>query len=136
MFEAKVYRVAVSTLGAILEEDHIAKETIQAWNNDRAEKAEKLFLTISEGAATTPDLYVVIIDSYVDTTKVEKIVATGCPIVFFFSQYHDPNNSMQVEVDAVEAFKERMKGKYRCVDYRTAREFGEALLSTLDCLFD
>ena len=136
MFEAKVYRVVVSTLGAILEEDHIAKETIQAWNNDRAEKAGKLFLTISEGAATTPDLYVVIIDSYVDTAKVEKIVATRRPIVFFFSQYHNPKNSMQVEVDAVAAFKEQIKGKYRCVDYRTAHEFGEALMSSLDSLHE
>ena len=134
MFEAKVYRVAVSTLGAILEEDHIAKETIQAWNNDRAEKAGKLFLAIPEGAATTPDLYVVIIDSYVDTAKVEKIVAIGRPIIFFFNQYHDPKNSMQAEVDAVEEFKERMKGKYRCADYRTAREFGEALKAELEMI--
>ena len=102
MFEAKVYRVVVSTLGAIIEEDHIAKETIQAWNNDRAEKAGKLFLAILEGAEATPDLYVVIIDSYVDVAKVEKIVATSCPSIFFFSQYHDPKNSMQAEVDAVE----------------------------------
>ena len=132
MFEAKVYRVAVSTLGAILEEDHIAKEAIQAWNNDRAEKAGKLFLTLPVGESVMPDLYVVIIDSYVDNAKVEKIVATGCPIVFFFSQYHDPKNSIQVEVDAVEAFKERMKGKYRCVDYNAAREFGQVLNSILE----
>lgn len=132
MFEAKVYRVAVSTLGAILEEDHIAKDTIQAWNNERAEKAGKLFLTLPSGESVTPDLYVIIIDSYVDTAKVERIVATGCPIVFFFSQYHDPKNSMQAEVDAVAAFKGQMIGKYRCVDYRTAREFGEALRVELD----
>ena len=93
-------------------------------------------MAIPEAAATTADFYVVIIDSYVDVAKVEKIVASGCPIVFFFSQYHDPGNTMQVEVDAVEVFKERMKGKYRCVDYRTSREFGEAFLSTLDFMFD
>ena len=135
MFEAKVYRVAVSTLGAILEEDHIAKETIQAWNNDRAEKAGKLFLTLTVGESATPDLYVVIIDSYVDTAKVERIVASRSPIVFFFSQYHDPKNSMQAEVDAVATFKEQLKGKYRCVDYRTAREFGEALRAELEVIF-
>ena len=93
-------------------------------------------MTISGGAATTPDLYVVIIDSYVDVAKVEKIVATGRPIVFFFSQYHDPKNSMQAEVDAVAAFKEQLKGKYRCVDYRTAREFGDVLLHSLDSFDD
>jgi len=132
MFEAKVYRVAVSTLGVIIEEDHIAKETIQAWNNDRSEKAGKLFLATPEVAATTADFFFVIIDSYVDVARLEKIVTTGRPIVFFFSQYHDPKNSMQVEVDAVEEFKERMKGKYPCVDYRTAREFGEALRAELE----
>ena len=136
MFEAKVYRVAVSSLGAILEEDHIAKETIQAWNIDRADKSGKLFLAIPEVAATTADFFFVIIDSYVDVARLEKIVTTGRPIVFFFSQYHDPENSMQTEVEAVEVFKEKMKGKYRCLDYRTSREFGEVLLSTLDFLFD
>lgn len=132
MFEAKVYRIAVSMLGAILEEEHVAKETIQAWNNERAEKAGKLFLAVPVGESVTPDLYVVVIDSYVDTAKVDKIVASGCPIVFFFSQYHNPENSMKVEIDAVEAFKNQMKGKYCCVDYRSARDFGEVFLSSLD----
>ena len=132
MFEAKVYRVAVSTLGAILQEEHIAKETIQKWNAECAEEAGKLFLLVPEDASVAPDLYVVVIDSYVDTAKVEKLIATGKPIAFFFNQYHDPNNSMQAEIDKVEAFKEKVKDKYGCVEYNAAGEFGKAFITVLE----
>lgn len=132
MFEAKVYRIAVSTLGAILQEEHIAKESIQKWNVERAEKAGKIFLSVPEDAPVTPDLYVVIIDSYVDATKVDETIAKGKPIAFFFSQYHDPKNSMQVEIDKVDAFKETVKDKHCCVDYGSNRQFEEKLISICD----
>ena len=132
MFEAKVYRVVVSTLGAILQEEHLVKDTIQRWNIECAEKEEKVFLTVPEDASVAPDLYVVVIDSYVDTAKVDKLIATGRPIAFFFSQYHDPNNSMQAEIDKVDAFKETVKDKYCCVDYNAAQEFASTLVSVLD----
>lgn len=132
MFEAIVYRVVVSTLGAILQEEHLAKEAIQKWNTERAEVAGKLFLSVPEDTTVSPDLYVVVIDSYVDTAKVDKLIATGKLIAFFFSQYHDPNNSMQAEIDKVDAFKETMKDRYRCVDYNGAIEYENALVSVIE----
>lgn len=131
MFEAKVYRIVVSTLGAILEEEHIAKETIQKWNIEHAEEAGKLFLSVPENAPVVPDLYLVVIDSYVDSTKVNEIMSKGKPIAFFFNKYHDPKNSMQAEIDNVEVFKEAMKDKYCCVDYSAARGFMSAIDSIL-----
>lgn len=132
MFEAKVYRIAVSTLGAILQEEHLAKETIQKWNAECAEKTGKLFLSVPEGAPVTPDLYLVIIDSYVDATKVQEIIAKGKPIAFFFNKYHDPRNSIQAEVDKVETFKDTVKDKYCCVDYNAPQEFVSAFDSLLN----
>ena len=82
MFEAKVYRIAVTSLGAVLEEEHLAKETIHAWNNQRAESTGKLFLTQSAGTNVTPDLYVVIIDSFLDTPKVDSILAGDRCLLF------------------------------------------------------
>ena len=127
MFEAKVYRIAVSTLGAILQEEHIAIDTIQKWNAERAEEAGKLLLSVPEDASVAPDLYVVIVDSYVDATKVDKIIATGKPIVFFFSKYHDPKNSIQAEIDATVTYRTSVQGDYLCLDYSTTNEFEQAL---------
>ena len=90
----------------------------------------KLFLFVPEDS--TPDLYVVIIDSYIDTTKVDKLIATGKPIAFFFSQFHDPNNSIQAEIDKVEGFKEKVKEKYCCVDYNATQEFMSTFVSVLE----
>lgn len=134
MFEAKVYRIAVTSLGAILVEEHIAKETIQAWNCRRGESAGKLYLTQSLGCPAIPDMYVVIIDSYLDIAKVDAILANDRSMVFFFSQYHDPKNSIQTEIDSIATFREKMRTNYTCVDYRTAHEFGEVLSAQLDTL--
>ena len=110
----------------------LQKEIIQKWNNERAEKTGKLFLIQQESAATTPDLYIIIIDIYVDTVKVEKIIAKGKPIVFFFSKYHDPCNSMQVEIDKIKEFEKSMIVKYCCIDYNAAHELYKTLVSMLD----
>lgn len=73
-----------------------------------------------------------IIDSFLDTPKVDSILAGDRPAAFFFSQYHDPSNSIKTEIDTIVAFREQMRDKYPCVDYRTAREFGDALMSELE----
>lgn len=127
MFEAKVYRISVSTLGAILEENHIVKETILAWNNERAEETGKLFLTLSDGVSTTPDFYVLIIDSFIDTNKVYKIIASGMPVVLLFSKYHDPKNSIQTELNAVEAYRAKIHDRCACFEYDNK----ESLMNTV-----
>ena len=39
---------------------------------------------------------------------------------------------IKTEIDTIVAFREQMRDKYPCVDYRTAREFGDALMSELE----
>jgi|GEM_PF-5242283 len=40
MFKAEVYRIAIHSLGAIIEEEHLAQIIIDKWNEDNG----KLFL--------------------------------------------------------------------------------------------
>lgn len=75
-----------------------------------------------------------IIDSFLDTPEVDSILASDRPAAFFFCQYHDPSNSIKTEIDTIVAFKEQMRDKYACVGYRTAREFGDALMNELEVL--
>ena len=127
MFEAKVYRIAVTTLGAILQEEHQAREAIQRYNTQRAQASGKVLLPLAPGDAAAPDLWVVVIQSYLDPARVEPILQSQRPVAFLFSQWHDPLSSIQAEVDATVAFRARVQGSYPCVDYRTPREFEEAL---------
>lgn len=81
------------------------------WNAECAEKAGKVFLPVSGEAPGTPDLNVVIINSYMDIVEIEKPISTSKPVVFFFNKYHDLRNSLQVEIDKDGAFKETAKDK-------------------------
>lgn len=132
MFNAKVYRVLVTSLGAILEEEHIAHEVITEWNIKRAEETKKVFLTVPNDATDSPDLYCVIVDSYVDEAKVNQMIETGKPVLVLFSKYHDPKNSIQTELEQVAAFRKTIQGKCICLDYEGKTSFIEALKKELD----
>lgn len=100
MFTAQVYSVCVTSLGAILEEKHLAHEVIARWNGSRAREAGKLLLPLQGGDAPQPDLYVVLIGSYVDAAKAEAILSTGARVVMMFSTWHDPDSTLPTEVAA------------------------------------
>ncbi len=89
-----------------------------------------MFLSVPTDS--TPDLYVVVIDSYVKSDKVNKLIVTGKPIAFFFNKYHNPRNSMQAEIDKVDAFKKTVKDKYCCIEYNDVREFRDLLFSVFN----
>ena len=84
-------------------------------------------MLVPEDTSVIPDLYVVVIDSYLDLAKVEPIIASQRPMAFLFSQFHDPCNTMQAEIDATVAFRRRLQGNYPCLDYRSLREFEQDL---------
>lgn len=132
MFTSQVYKIAITSLGAILEEEHIAHEVINDWNIKRAEETKKVFLTVHNDATETPDLYCVIVDSYVDEAKVNQMIDSGKPVLVLFSKYHDPKNSMQTELEQISAYLEAIKGKCICVDYEGNASFIEALKKELD----
>ena len=123
MFKADVYRIAIHSLGAILEEEHLAQMTIVKWNEENAVEKAKLFLQVPSNSNVIPDLNVVIVDSYIDTAKVDKIIATGKPVVLLFCKYHDPKNSMQTELDAIELYRDKVKFKCTCINYQGKADF-------------
>ena len=127
MFKANVYRIAIHSLGAILEEEHLAQMTIDKWNEEKAEDKGKLYLQ-TPSSNLAPDVHVVIIDSFVDTAKLDKIIATGKPVVLLFSKHHDPKNSMQTELDAIKAYRETIQDKCTCFDYESKADF-ESLIN-------
>lgn len=131
MFTSQVYKIAITSLGAILEEEHIAYEVINEWNIKRAEETKKVFLTVPNDATDTPDLYCVIVDSYVDEAKVNQMIETGKPVLVLFSKYHDPKNSIQTEIDKVQLFRANIQGSCICVDYDAAIDFGVKLIESI-----
>lgn len=132
MFKAEVCTIAIHSLGAILEEEHLAQMTIDKWNKENAEEQGKLFLQVQANCAIVPDVKVIIIDSYIDASKVDKIITTGKTTVLLFSTYHDPKNSTQTELDAIKAYREKINGTVICHDYDNKADFAKILISALE----
>lgn len=106
MFNAKVYTVSIPSSGVALEEEHIAREVIARWNIEEGEKHGVVFLTIPNNYRDiTPDIYIFVIDNYVDEQKVETTIQTGAKVLLFFRIHHDENNTMESELMTIKAFR-------------------------------
>lgn len=74
MFNAKVYIVSIPSSGVALEE-HIAREVIARWNIEEGEIHGVVYLAIPNNyRGITPDIYIFIIDNFVDEQKVETAI--------------------------------------------------------------
>ena len=98
MFTAQAYSVCVTSLGAILGEEHLCREVIARWNQSRSREAGRVLLPLQGADTHRPDLYVVLIGSYVDAAKAEAILSTGARVVMMFSTWHDPDSTLPSEV--------------------------------------
>lgn len=128
MYQSKVYTVSIPSSGVALEEKHIAREVISRWNIEEGEKHGVVFLTISNNyRGITPDIYIFVIDNYVDERKVEAAIQTGAKVMLFFNSHHDEKNTIESEVKAVEAFKKEMKSKCVCCEFSGKADFEIAL---------
>lgn len=108
MFNAKVYTVSIPSFGVALEKEHIAREVIDRWNIEKGKKYGVVFLAIPNNyRSITPDIYIFVIDNYVDESKVETSIQTGAKVMLFFNSHHDEKNTIESEVKAVEALKKR-----------------------------
>lgn len=132
MFKADVYAIAIHSLGAILEEEYLAQITVDKWNKENAEEKGKIFLQVQASGVIIPDVNIVLINSYVDAAKVDKIIAEGEKLVLLFSKHHDPRNSMQTELDAIKAYREKVQGTCRCLDYENKADFAKVLIGALE----
>lgn len=135
MYTSKVYTVSVSSSGIVLEEERIAREVINRWSLENGEKKGVVLLPLIPGHKDViPDIYFFAIDNYVEAGKVEAAIATGAKVFLFFCKHHDPNNTLQTEVDKIAAFRIAVQSRCICVDYEDLTGFVEALKAELDDL--
>jgi len=105
MYTAKVYTVSIVSPGVTIEEEHIARETLNRWNAENGKEKGKVFLPLLSDSTAETDIYVLPIDNYVDTSKENTIIATSKPVILLFSKYHDEDNTIPAELEEVEALK-------------------------------
>lgn len=135
MFTSEVYTVSVSSSGIVLEEERIAREVINRWSLEKGEKTGVVLLPLLSGCEDViPDIFIFAIDNYVEAEKVEAAITTGAKVFLFFRKHHDPNNTLQIEVDKVAAFRIAVQSRCICVDYEDLTGFVEALKAELDDL--
>ena len=132
MFNAKVYTVSIPSSGVALEEEHIAREVIARWNIEEGEKHVEVFLIIPNNyRGITPDIYIFVIDNYVDEQKVEAAIQTGAKVMLFFNGHHDEKNTIESEVKAVEALKKEIESKCVCCEFSGKTDLEKQLLLIL-----
>ena len=132
MFNAKVYTVSIPSSGVALEEEHIAREVISRWNIGEGEKHGEVFLTVPNNyRGITPDIFIFVIDNYVDKQKVEAAIQTGAKVMLFFNSHHDEKNTIESEVEAVEVFKTDMDSKCVCYEFSSKAKFEKAIAKAL-----
>ena len=135
MFTSQVYTVQILCLSGMMDETHLAQEIIRKWNQENARSEGKLYQQIPE--TSTPgeaDVVIGIVDNYIDKTKadvIEASVKAGKKVLLFFSEFQDPENTMDSELRMVEAFRESSLEQCVCVAYNNNSMFKEVLLLEL-----
>ena len=130
MFEAKVYTTAILSLSGMMDETHTVRETVSHFNQLYAASTGRLFLPVDDPLAA--DVVIGIVDNWVkDTDWVDQCIRQGKHVTLLFSAYQDPNNTIPCEHSEVEAFRESLQGRCRCVAYRNAAELKEKVTETL-----
>ncbi len=132
MYTAKVYTVSIVSPGVTIEEEHIARETLNRWNAENGAEKGKVFLPLPSESAVESDIYVLPIDNYVDTVKANAIIATGKPVILLFSEYHDEENTIPAELNDVEELKNTREPNCIKATYNGSKEFQQELVSILD----
>ena len=79
-----------------------------------------------------PDVYVFVVDNFVETKKIKVAVAAGVNVALFFSMYYDPQNTMDSEIKTIDELRERMKESCVCIDYKNDSEFEQRFTGYLD----
>ena len=72
------------------------------------------------------------IDSFVDTTKIDAAIATGTRVVLLFSSYHDMNNTMESELNTFAVFREKVQASCVCIDYKNSAVFEQRFTDYLN----
>ena len=134
MYTAKVYTVSIVSPGVTIEEEHIARETLNLWNAENGKEKGKVFLPLPSDSTTEPEIYVMPIDNYVDNTKAKTIIATGKPVILLFSEYHNDENTIPAELKDVEALKNTKVSNCIKATYNGGKDLQRALIETIEQL--
>ena len=134
MYTATIHTVSIVSPGVTIEEEHIARETLNRWNAENGKEKGKVFLPLPSDSTAEPDIYVLPIDNYVDTAKAKTIIATGKPVILLFSEYHNEENTIPAELKDVEALKNTKASNTITATYKGSKEFQKALIATLESL--
>lgn len=121
MFEAKVYTTSILSLSGMMDETHTARETVSRFNQQHAASIGRLFLPVVDPQAA--GVVIGIVDNLVkDTAWVDDCIRQGKHVTLLFSAFQDPNNTIPCEHSEVEAFRESLQGRCRCVAYRNSAD--------------
>ena len=132
MYTAKVYTVSIVSPGVTIEEEHIARETLNRWSAENGKEKGKVFLPLPSDSTAEPDIYVLPIDNYVDTAKAKTIIATGKPVILLFSEYHNEENTITAELKDVEAIKDTKATNIITATYNGSRDFQQTLIAIIE----
>ena len=134
MYTATIFTVSIVSPGVTIEEEHLARETLNRWNAENGKEKGKVFLPLPSDSSAETDIYVLPIDNYVDITKANKIIATGKPIILLFSEYHDEGSTIPAELKDVEALKSEKAPNCVKATYNGSKDFQQALMSIIESL--
>ena len=134
MYTATIHTVSTVSPGVTIEEEHIARETLNRWNAENGKEKGKVFLPLPSDSTTEPDIYVLPIDNYVDNAKAKAIIATNKPVILLFRVFHDEKNTIPAELRDVEALRNNKASNCVKATYNGRNDFQQALIATIEQL--
>ena len=132
MYTATIHTVSIISPGVTIEEEHISREILNRWNAENGKEKGKVFLPLPSDSTAEPDIYVMPIDNYVDTAKANAIIATGKPVILLFSEFHDEENTIPVELKDVEALKNTKASNTITATYNGSKDFQQVLIAIIE----
>lgn len=105
-------------------------DVLARWNCQHGE--EKGVISLQVPQEMDPDVYVFLIDNFVNTAKLDAVIATGARVILFFAEYHDANNTMTSELKAVADYRENVQSRCTCLDYKDGHGFELKLSEVLN----
>jgi len=132
MYTATIHTVSIVSPGVTIEEEHIARETLNLWNAENGAEKGKVFLPLPSDSAVESDIYVLPIDNYVDNAKAKAIITTNKPVILLFSEYHDEENTITAELKDVEAIKDTKATNTITATYNGSRDFQQTLIAIIE----
>ena len=129
MFQAKVYKICIASAGVPMREERLALDVVSQWNILHGEEHGVVFLPVAQDV--TPDIYLFVIDNYMDVNKVDSAIATGAKVVLFFSAYHDSKNTTDRDLSVIEDYRKGVEKSSVCMDYKSILDFENQVLTAL-----